>query len=502
MTEQNLPPQDLSSSDPQASPPQASLLDLRSAASTGAEAIASDGLGGSERSGGARSEAAQPDDGWETVSFPGTLPLTDIANTVLPKPEGPVPKVADFTQREAELLQLIQDLNQCNDALLGRVGDLEDALERAEAALQTEVERAQQSQSMSSAEAHTAIAQQQQQVAQLLSELDVANDAVRRTTIHNETLQAELDNARQRVAQLERECTLLQQRFGEKNNALQQAEATCRDLRSRLQRQQHYTLQFKAALEKCLHMSAQRSSAPSAVEFPAAVTEPALRPHPLAMPKAEQIKPWSSQDEAPARPDPSLDTLLRSLKSVGQGPRTPTPSAVPPRTAAAPAPPVPTPDPEAERLLWQDLERVIDSAPKVESPAVKAAGSLPTAQPAPAAPAFTEPSPWGAPLPASTVVEAAVVEDSVVVEAADLKPMPPLETPLVAQPSTADPEPVAVSAGRSAGLPPLLNNSPAAPSSAPGTSPSPVVYPLRPQKKLKSISAVQLPSFPRPQRSQ
>ena len=49
------------------------------------------------------------------------------------------------------------------------------------------------------------------QVAQLLGELDIANDGLRRTTMHNEALQAELDVNQQRVAQLERECTLLQQ---------------------------------------------------------------------------------------------------------------------------------------------------------------------------------------------------------------------------------------------------------------------------------------------------
>jgi hypothetical protein len=67
---------------------------------------------------------------------------------------------------------------------------------------------------------------------------------------NNEALQAELDVNQQRVAQLERECTLLQQRFNEKTVALQQAENTCHDLKSRLHRQQRYTLQFKAALGK------------------------------------------------------------------------------------------------------------------------------------------------------------------------------------------------------------------------------------------------------------
>lgn len=435
--------------------------------------------------------AAQSNSDWESVSFPGVIPLEEM--TTAPPPR-PLPQVAEFSQREAELLQLIQDLNQCNDALLARVDALEQALECSEVALQSEVERAQQNQSTTSAEAQVAIAQQQHQVAQLLSELDIANDAVRRTTIHNETLQVELETNKQRVAQLERECTLLQQRFTEKASALQQAETTCRDLRSRLQRQQHYTLQFKAALEKCLDMSAQRAAAP-VVEMPKMAEVTALRPHPLAMPKAQQIRPWSSEAAATA-PDHTLDALLRNLKSVGQGPGSPLPSALSTPSFQPPAPPA---DPEAETQLWQDLERVIEtSAPQGDGAPTKAVDPLPAARSEAAEPTFTEPSPWGTPLPAAADPPPEPAEPelspaaSLVAEALERLSSPSLTTRPPGSVSMASP-------GHN--LPPLLNSSGGSPVPISPT-PSPLVYPLRPQKKLKSIAAVQLPSFPRQKRAQ
>ncbi|HEY9880544.1 MAG TPA: hypothetical protein V6D29_18945 [Leptolyngbyaceae cyanobacterium] len=499
MTEQNVPPQDSQVPDPQTFPPEEG---------TGIHASSVN--------------AAEPSTAdWEAVTFPGTLAIEQLpqataepasANPAPSEPVAPPISKDDFSRRETELLQLIQDLNQCNDALLRRIGDLEEALERAETALQIEVERSQQNQSITSAEAQAAIMQQQQQVAQLLSELDIANDAVRRTTIHNETLQANLDTTRQRVAQLERECTLLQRRFTEKSNALSQAEATCRDLRSRLQRQQHYTLQFKAALEKCLDVSVQRTPEP-VPEFRMVAEEPVPRPHPLSMPKAQQIQPWSSE-EAISRPDPTLGGLLRNLKSVSQGPSTPvTPTAQPmPSQAAIPDPPS---DPEAEISLWQDLERVIETSAAQPTASTPVMPPVLDSSPAPTSLAeseepelaFTEPSPWGDPLPSTPVGKKSPlnlehdVEPIVVGSTANPESVPnflpePLSCPVI-PPTLPSASSTAMStAAPTATLPPLLDNRPQA------QTPSPLVYPLRPQKKLKSVAAVQLPSFPRKQRSQ
>jgi hypothetical protein len=439
-------------------------------------------------------EAAESD--WETVDFPDQIPLQDnssgdafpgvaepgIESTVLP----PSNSKESATSTD-ELIQLIQDLNHCNDALLNRISNLEEALERSQAALQVEVERNQSLGSHASGAAP-------QQVAQLLSELDVANDGLRRTTMHNEALQAELDVNQQRVAQLERECTLLQQRFNEKTVALQQAENTCHDLKSRLHRQQRYTLQFKAALEKCLNMPASHSAAGTPVDgLPLTPPDPVAQP--VSIPRSQQIQPWSAGDQAHPQ-DLSLTDLLRGLKVAGHGPSRSTP-------VANPQPPAPSvekaSDPEAEAILWQDLERVTEPQPWQPVPNQPSSPVAPPPAPAfsePAAdqPTFTEPSPWGAPIQRSTADEIAAPEG--------FTTLPPESSSApgeaAASPGAPPPGPLVADMPRSRRQPQTLPDYLPQAVTPGNPAPAPLVYPLRAQKKRKSLSAVELPSFGRP----
>ncbi|HSM81010.1 MAG TPA: hypothetical protein VLS96_04960 [Nodosilinea sp.] len=427
--------------------------------------------------------------GWETVSFPGQLPLAGesevsldpvadatISNAAAPGgPETSALEPELYPQAESaepapeNLVQLIQDLNQCNDALLLRVTELEDDLERSQVALQAEVER-HQSQS-GRLPADSLPGPVQQQIAQLLSELDIANDGLRRTTIHNETLQAELEASQQRVAQLERECTLLQQRFGEKNTALHQAEETCRDLKARLHRQQRYTLQFKAALEKCLNM-APGSATASDPEVIQGQLLPALKEsgQPVAMPRSQQIQPWSA-GKTTLTDNPSLTHLLRGLRS-----------SEPP----VPPMPAPAPEPALAPIVFADLPAAAPTPapdPWLEEP------------PAPAAQAslFTEPSPWGEPVTAPAPAERpdprpTVQPPAPVQPPASVQPPAPMQTPAVRH-TPVEPPPMASAPSP---LPSYLIGNASA-----KASPSPLVYPLRSQKKITSIAAVELPSFGR-----
>jgi hypothetical protein len=359
-----------------------------------------------------------------------------------------------------ELLALINDLNACNDSLLRRIAQLEEALEHSQSALQSEVER---SQSVSPAPPVQA-----QPIAQLVAELDATTQELQRQQLVHETLRTDYDASQHRLVQLERECALLQQRYGEQSQSLIQAESSCRDLRSRLQRQQRYTLQFKVALEKCLDMSAK--ARPAAANH---VPDNA----PVAMPRAQQIKPWSTDPDI-APPDPGLDALIRGLRQdspIG------TP---PPQSPAVPQPP--QPEPEVENQLWQDLERVIDTSAAAHTAAP--AAPSPTADPAPSiepvavppAAQFTEPSPWGAPLPAAAAEP---------VEAAPTEPPAQTSTEPTAPPRPIQ-QPVAASYPLSGSISPNLST----PSEA---TPSPVVYPQRPPSKRKSLAAIDLPNFPR-----
>jgi hypothetical protein len=413
--------------------------------------------------------AASP---WETVTFPDQLAIADgrtpsLSSTSQPIPTGSPSQLASpalstpLDQPNPEdLVTLIQDLNHCNDALLQRVGELEEALERSQAALQSELERYQGQPSPGPASPP--------QVAQLLSELDIANDGLRRTTIHNQTLQSELEVGHQRIAQLERECTLLQDRLGEKSAALVKVDATCRDLKSRLHRQQQYTLQFKAALEKCLNTT------------PVSASDSETNPG-LTMPKADQIKPWSVMPEV----DPGQSSLTQLWHSLNSTQKT-APSA----TAALPQP--------QPLVASSPLDpAAVTATPQPEPASVPDPWQIPPAAPLPAAEspdldvAFTEPSPWGTPLPSGQATPKLELEpDTMAVAVVSEDPgVPTLANPSVKLPSqSAQPNP---------GEPTL----PKGLSSHRKASPSPLLYPLRSPKKITSLAAVDLPSFGRRQQS-
>lgn len=447
---------------------------------------------------------AQGASGWESVVFPGQLPVAAISGPdaePLPLADAAQlseisPDMSDITldisdnsvppePAPEDLVQLIQDLNQCNDALLLRVTELEEALERSQIALQSEIERTQAS--AVGLPVDRVPGPVQQQIAQLLSELDIANDGLRRTTIHNETLQTDLEVNRQRVAQLERECTLLQQRFSEKSTALQQAEETCRDLKARLHRQQRYTLQFKAALEKCLNMAPGAGAAGNTSGRPVGVLQGQLLSpssplgeeagQPVAMPRSQQIQPWSV-GQASLVNNPSLTQLLRGLR--GAGPATPEPVSPP------------APEPVAE-LPVAELPRAAEAQPPFSSPTPAPEPASPDpwleekAAPAPPAAVFTEPSPWGEPQapPAPAAVPEARATPAAKVEV-PASPAAPVAAAPVQPPAAAPARP----AKAEAALPSyVMTNA--------NASPSPLVYPLRSQKKITSIAAVELPSFGR-----
>jgi hypothetical protein len=452
--------------------------------------------------------------GWETVNFPGQVPIVENLPPN-PDPEKLVKGGANRADQSlaktpkdstGELLQLVQDLNQCNDVLLARVSELEEALEKSQAALQAEVERNQVAGAASELRPEQQPDYVQKQVAHLLSELEIANDGLRRTTIHNDTLQAELEASQQRVAQLERECTLLQQRFSEKNIALQKAEDSCRDLKARLHRQQRYTLQFKAALEKCLSMSSEPAQGPR-LGISGHDLGGGAPAQPISMPKTPQIQPWSKNDSKTEH-DPGLDHLLRNLKSAGQGPTVTSTMA----TGAIPHSAMEqramfssdnssakATDPDAEALLWHDLERVIEtpgdiakssgishSSTDTAEPSVPEAGK-PTPDGKQTDVMFTEPSPWGAPIPEPAAAQPTPTAAEAELETLVTEPIAP-STSDTAYERAEEPAPQTYQHQEQVGLPPYLK------SSGQG-APSPLVYPLRPQKKLKSLAAVQLPSF-------
>lgn len=217
----------------------------------------------------------------------------------------------------AELVSLIQELNQCNSALIDRVSQLEEALEQ---------NRAANSLAATGVDPASEVVLMQEQVNQLLSQLEFTHQTNQRQQILIETLTHQLEGSQERIAQLERECSLVQQRNHEHSQLLSRSEAACRDLRARLHRQQRYTLQYKAALEKSLE--APLPSYGIAVHSPAdayqvadpwvdsAMQSATPSSGTAFLPKVVSIQPWAARDRALNGPV-KLESLLSTPGDEG-----------------------------------------------------------------------------------------------------------------------------------------------------------------------------------------
>lgn len=194
--------------------------------------------------------------------------------------------------QDADWFALAQKMRQRNRNLQEKVNQLKALLQQKTEALHTEKTR--------SLSRETLLAQQTEefntvhaQLTRLFQALESSHQASGRQQILIETLSEQLQSSQERIAQLERECSFTQQRYNEQSHELLQAANTCRDLRTRLQRQQQQTLQFKAALEKSLEM-------PTSTET--------QKPERRFVPKAQPIQPWSAEPGVIEEPS-DFDTI-------------------------------------------------------------------------------------------------------------------------------------------------------------------------------------------------
>lgn len=271
---------------------------------------------------------------WVTVHFPDAIGADDV-------PRDPEPSQTGLR---------IQELEHHNHRLRSRVAELESALISAQTQLKTETKRLetiaieQRAEAQQRADRDAQLAKQQAamiakqrqaldvakqrlkdqdaeltqqaeelaatqaQVMQLTQELDLAHQATQKQHILAETLTEQLQCSQERVAQLERECALIKQRHDQQLQLVRQTEDSCRDLRSRLQRQQQYTLQFKSALEKCLDVpAAQVSMAAETAQRAVDEAEHRNRVTTQCFVKAQPVQPWSATPGLPAiAPEPEV----------------------------------------------------------------------------------------------------------------------------------------------------------------------------------------------------
>lgn len=432
----------------------------------------------------------------------------------------------------AQLIALIQELNQCNNALLDRVSQLEEALETTQMVLKEERER---SHSLTGANSQDMV-EARQQISSLFNELEQSHQTNQRQQMLVEALTEQFTLSQERVAQLERECTAAQQQCTEQAQMLTQSEYSCRDLRVRLQRQQRYTMQFKAALERCLEAPnlphEAQTSGPSTPVIALSDALPTFATSPL-VPKVRHIRPWSAEagGAMPSKLDamvgqPPVEPIAEIVAAEVQPTAAEQPEVVTleltqinPFTAAldALAPqlsksselengeftsgdledislpnevelPLDADDEAAERLL-QNLARLVEISTEDVVKASLADDFSTFAQPAATA---DESSSSATSIPALS--QGARSEQRLPATLRKLVEMP-FET---AQPLSYSLSSQAAGQVEEAQLAQQEASAESGDRFIAGSNfPAPVVYPLRPQKKIASLAAVDLPTFPR-----
>ena len=259
----------------------------------------------------------QPEEDWQTVDFPNAIGVDAIPTTPSAKNfqsqtqqlEADSPAISDHLKnllgnaeqakgKGSTPVTLMQALHECNRDLLQRIAQLETALEESQKTLQHRETLLEQ---------RTAeLENTQEQLTRLFGKVEVSHQTLQGQEILVESLRSKLATSQTRLAIVERECASTVQRYNEQFHSLAATENVCRELRSRLHRQQRHTLQFKAALEKSLEMPQKsliieppddaEDSAHKQLESLLAAVRSSQSPLPPAF-NASPVKAWSEPEE-------------------------------------------------------------------------------------------------------------------------------------------------------------------------------------------------------------
>ena len=257
---------------------------------------------------------SSPQEEWETMTFPNATSVEELTDH---PPDSP----SDHRQDPPVQPSLVCGdsfikVQQHNQELRDQVAALDSALLRSRHALRAEMERWEAlalAQTDPTESSETQLQNQRQEfsgsqarLGDLFVELEQSHRMAQRQQILVETLMDQLQQSHEQIAQLERECASAQARSSEQAQLLLQAEHTGRDLRSRLHRQQRYTLQFKAALEKCLDVPPVTAQGFVADLLSTDVPESPTNPVKLNIPRSQPVQPWSAVPESEAKSDPAV----------------------------------------------------------------------------------------------------------------------------------------------------------------------------------------------------
>lgn len=385
-----------------------------------------------------------------------------------------------------------EELLTQNHELMGWVNQLESALAECQSDFKAHLVQFQSQEDLLEARSAELLAVQSQNTS-LNREVEAAQKSSQRQRILVETITAQLEASQERIAQMERECTLSQRRCADQAQQLLQAESLCRDLKSRLNRQQRHTLQFKAALEKSLEVAVS----PTNFDLPDLDVEPMDQADDF-FPRPKPVKPWSQQmDEAelaelvntdgqdedteivmdnvePVFDPNAAENLEATFKSGGE----PWSEGAPDEAQSPADVKVPT------RVSF--VPPIVPTAP-IPSPAGFAAASM-----EPSAPESESAHPDVSESDGEAAESVSQALNSAPVDAGQQHTVEAVKIAVTTE--TSSPSPHAEEAASE-----TSSDDEAFAPAAQANWPAPLVNPLRPVKKIGSLAAIDLPSFPKAQ---
>jgi len=410
--------------------------------------------------------------------------VTDITNN--PHPKSLSNETAPKNEsKESDLFVLAQRLRQRNRLLQDQVVQLQESLRAAEEKLYSQSEQFSAQESIRSQEVGTIISQQNAETSyanehagRLLHELENSHQLAQRQQILIETLSAELQTSQERIAQLERECALTQQQYNEQSHELLQSESRCQELNTRLLRQQRQALQFKIALEKSLEVPASnQTSNQTSNQIPELPWQEELEiAHKLNQSalstriNTQPIQPWSNPEEAESNP----------LAAIEERPLT---AATMPLIFSLPeAPPQEQPHPQLEKLHLNSPEEMMQPLILSLNPAVPrlnpSSESLFDVTEVNSSHFSVNSPAHFAPVPLATQNHSLDISQYL----KSLQPEPEMQD-------------ISTNDQKLQQLLAVVKRSPYIPPES--DEPAPIIYPERPSKKIPSLSAINLPNFPR-----
>lgn len=437
-------------------------------------------------------EALPATEGWQTVDCPGAISIDSLPRASSAAPDSN-PAAVDPTPDAVTELEL---LRQDNAELRDRITQLEQDFTQGQIEWQLETARllhqvAESTPPEQSQAVQSQLTTAQEQLSRVFQELELSHQTAQRQQILIETLTEQLESGQERIAELERDCALTQQRYNEEVQQRLQADAACRDLRIRLNRQQQHTLQFKVALEKCLEMPGPGGRSMPELDLNQTFAAGEFTSADPIVAVNSPVQPWSAPvnqlNLKPVLAHLLQDTLTGSIEL-------PFPkSAIDPSSEPTPA----------DRTTQEASDLMNQIFPDLEPP--MAASDL--------SPAIFDIQPLleesGAINPAlSTQVQqasdtlwqdlTAIIDPPTAGAAAEGHEIPALGPTASAgsEPGNLQNTLQVLGLGTAIEEPPHSVSRAFSPPLFSG-SPSPVVYPLRPTKKRESLAAVELPTFPR-----